>query len=179
MEFQNLTRAVANNDPVAMATLGEKYEAGFFDPTTHNYQIDGEKALSLYQRSANLGFRDGMFGVGHIYENGTGVPRDSAKAFQYTKAAAELGHVRAIEQLAFDYMASTPYSNESTRQGYIWDQVGHALDSTFNPDTSLEEGQLARDGALEQTQREAAELFKTVKENSHQQCQKFPSGCQK
>lgn len=46
-----------------------------------------KEAFSLYQKSAKLGYTEGMFGVGVCYELGIGTPKNSKKAISwYSKA---------------------------------------------------------------------------------------------
>jgi TPR repeat protein len=66
-----------------MYMLANSYEHGL-----HGFQEDRTKAIELYARAANLGFREAHFNLANIYRQGG----DLKKAKFHLEAAAMAGH---------------------------------------------------------------------------------------
>lgn len=69
-----------------MAFLGKMYLEG-------NDAVDPDYAMALrwFQRAAEQGSPVGQSGLGLMYLNGKGLPRDPSRALQYFTMAAEQG----------------------------------------------------------------------------------------
>ncbi|RIB00363.1 hypothetical protein C2G38_2151872 [Gigaspora rosea] len=50
---------------------------------------DDNKAFIYYQKSADIEYDEGIFGVGFCYEKGIGVEKDEHKAFSYYQKSAD------------------------------------------------------------------------------------------
>lgn len=64
---------------------------------------DYSKAFELLQKAANLGYLDGIYGLGLLYAEGKGVKRDYSKAFELLQKASNLGHVDSMYNLGVFY----------------------------------------------------------------------------
>jgi TPR repeat protein/ankyrin repeat protein len=65
------------------------------------YQDDYAAAILIYQKYAEQGYTDAVFGLAECYENGSGVEVDLAEAEKLYRDCAEKGLLEAQEQLAF------------------------------------------------------------------------------
>jgi len=65
------------------------------------YQEDYAAAFPIYQKLADQGYTDAIFGLAECYENGFGVEVDLAEAEKLYRDCAEKGLLEAQEQLAF------------------------------------------------------------------------------
>ena len=85
-----------------MADRGKKaYEAQRWDA-----------ALRWFQKAADIGNIDGMWGMVWLYSNGHGVPEDKAKAMYWIKSAAEHGDVNAINSMGLEYETGETVSKD-------------------------------------------------------------------
>ena len=63
-------------------------------------------AVELYERAAELGFKEAHYDLGGLYAEGADVEKDTAKAFRHFEKAAMCGHVFARYNLGYmDYDA--------------------------------------------------------------------------
>jgi hypothetical protein len=62
---------------------------------------DPLKAASLYCEAAKLGSAEAQYGLGWMYANGRGLPRDNVMASVFFKMAADQGHEQAAKMLRF------------------------------------------------------------------------------
>lgn len=93
--FKYFSDAADQGDPEAMFELAKLYEKGI------GVTQDMDKALSLYMRSADLGFADAINDLGFFYYQGaSGVPRDPAKGIALFLKAADLKHPQAMYNVA-------------------------------------------------------------------------------
>lgn len=88
-----LRRAADQNHGVAQARLADLLRAAQFD----------QEALVLYRKSAQQGEAAGEFGLGRMYADGTGVPRDAALALEWYRKAEAKNHAPALDALARAY----------------------------------------------------------------------------
>jgi TPR repeat protein len=88
-----LRRAADQNHAVAQARLADLLRAAQFD----------QEALALYRNSAEQGEPAGEFGLGRMYADGTGVPRDPALALEWYRKAEAKNHAPALDALARAY----------------------------------------------------------------------------
>jgi len=88
-----LRRAADQNDALAQARLGDLLHAAEFDA----------EALVLYRKSAEQGEAAGEFGLGRMYADGAGVPRDPAKALEWYRKAESKNHPQTLDALARAY----------------------------------------------------------------------------
>lgn len=88
-----LRRAADQNHGGAQARLADLLHAAEFD----------QEALVLYRRSAQQGEAAGEFGLGRMYADGTGVPRDAALALEWYRKAEAKNYAPALDALARAY----------------------------------------------------------------------------
>jgi membrane associated rhomboid family serine protease/TPR repeat protein len=63
-------------------------------------------ALSAYRRAAELGDANAQFALGMMYENGYGLPKDTALALQWYRKAADQGSAEALNNVAWTLATS-------------------------------------------------------------------------
>lgn len=85
-----LRKAADQNHGLAQARLADLLRAAQFD----------QEALVLYRKSAEQGEPAGEFGLGRMYADGTGVPRDHALALDWYRKAEAKNHAPALDALA-------------------------------------------------------------------------------
>jgi len=81
-----------------------------------------KSALELIQKSAEEGDSEALCDLGHMYENGNGVPSDRSLAIKYYKAAADKNYPRGLYNLAVltqSDMHNTRNNNERNNQKKI------------------------------------------------------------
>ena len=83
-------RRVDAGDPAAIYFLGGKYLDG-----DDGLEKDVTKAIELLERAAELGVQDAHYSLGYLYDEGTYVEEDTAKAMLHWEAAAVKGEVMA------------------------------------------------------------------------------------
>ncbi|EJK67358.1 hypothetical protein THAOC_11617, partial [Thalassiosira oceanica] len=91
-----IRKRVAAGDPMAMWSLGTKYDFG-----QCGLVKDVTRAIELYERAAELGVNEAHYNLGFMYANGEDVEEDVAKAFHHYEAAAMCGHVKARYNLGY------------------------------------------------------------------------------
>ncbi|EJK47697.1 hypothetical protein THAOC_33565, partial [Thalassiosira oceanica] len=84
-----IRKRVAAGDPQAIFFLGSQYHYG-----KYGLEKDVTRALELYERAAELGAKDAHYNLGFLYDEGTDVEKDLAKAIRHYEAAM-CGHVSA------------------------------------------------------------------------------------
>jgi TPR repeat protein len=93
--FRYFTEAANKGDSEAMFELAKLYEKGI------GTKQDFAHALTLYRKSADLGFADAINDLGFFYYQGAeGVKRDPQKAVQLFLKAADLKHPQAMYNVA-------------------------------------------------------------------------------
>lgn len=92
-----LRRAADQNNALAQARLADLLHAAEFDA----------EALALYRLSAQHGEAAGEFGLGRMYADGAGVPRDAALALEWYRKAEKKNHPAALDALARAYRTGT------------------------------------------------------------------------
>jgi uncharacterized protein len=90
-----LRKAADQNNPLAQAKLAD---------LLHAAEFDGE-AMTLYRKSAEQGEAAGEFGMGRMYRDGSGVPRDPALALEWFRKAEKKNHAPTLDALARAYRA--------------------------------------------------------------------------
>jgi TPR repeat protein len=88
-----LRRAADQKHPLAQARLGDLLHAAEFD----------QEALVYYRDSAAQGEAAGEFGLGRMYADGAGVPRDPVLALQWYRKAEAKNHAQTLDALARAY----------------------------------------------------------------------------
>ena len=115
-----LRRAADQNNPVAQARLADLLHAAEFD----------QEALVLYRKAAEQGEAAGEFGLGRMYADGSGVPRDPALALQWYRKAELKQHVPALDALARAYRTGDlGLAKDPARAGTLDAQVRSLLRS--------------------------------------------------
>ena len=92
-----IKKRVDAGDPVAIYYLGKQYEYG-----RNGLEKDMTRAAELYERAAELGLKEAHFNIGCLYDKGTYMEIDTAKAFRHYEAAAMCGHVLARHNLGYE-----------------------------------------------------------------------------
>lgn len=85
-----LRKAADQNHAGAQARLGDLLRAAEMN----------SDALALYRLSAEQGEAAGEFGLGRMYADGLGVPRNPALALEWYRKAAKKNHWPALDALA-------------------------------------------------------------------------------
>jgi TPR repeat protein len=86
-------RAADQNHPLAQARLADLLHAAEFDA----------EAMILYRKAAEQGEPAGEFGIGRMYRDGAGVPRDPALALEWFRKSEKKNHVPTLDALARAY----------------------------------------------------------------------------
>ena len=93
----DLERVAEAGDPKAQFEMAAKYlELTLMPPT----RKDAAKGVSWLSRSAAQGYANAQWGMGSVYESGTGVPRDTLQAADWYHLASAQGHHGAKIDLA-------------------------------------------------------------------------------
>jgi TPR repeat protein len=100
-----------HNDPIAMATLGERYEHGDGVP------LDPDEAIDWYRRAAAAGDPLAQFELGELYLNGGIQPRDAGRAAELFLRAAAQGHAAAMANFAMLYEQGRGVPQDYRRAG--------------------------------------------------------------
>lgn len=90
-----LRRSADQNYAPAQAALADLLHAAEFD----------QEALVLYRKAAEQGEGAGEFGLGRMYADGAGVPRDPAMALEWYRKAEKKNNAAALDALARAYRA--------------------------------------------------------------------------
>ena len=138
----------------APASIGKQYlEMGdyFRWGNVLNGNGDMEKTLSCYQKSANVGYPDGIAALGEMYERGRGgLTKDIAKALELYTKAYSLGSGRACCSLgmasafgygcAVDYQKMISYFQEGAKRGdhFSIQKMGEMLYKGYGVEQSYE-----------------------------------------
>lgn len=108
-DTQQAETAIRTGDVfTAMATLRRLSDQGYAPAQArladllHSAEFDAE-ALALYRKAAEQGEAAGEFGLGRMYADAAGVPRDAALALQWYRKAAARNHAPALDALARAY----------------------------------------------------------------------------
>jgi TPR repeat protein len=88
-----LRKAADQNNAAAQARLADLLHAAEFDT----------EALVLYRKAAAQGEPAGEFGLGRMYADAAGVPRDAALALEWYRKAEKKNHGPALDALARAY----------------------------------------------------------------------------
>jgi TPR repeat protein len=102
-------RAIRIGDvPLAMSTLRRLSDEGYAPAQARLADILFAadlypQALELYRKAAEQGDAAGEVGLGRMHADGTGVPRDPAKALELYKKAAAKSNWQAFDALARAY----------------------------------------------------------------------------
>ena len=86
-EFARLADAAKDNDGPAKIALGD-----LLRDTPVEHGGDPARAAAFYRTAAKNGHTAAQERLGAMYENGTGVPRDLARAFELYRVAARVGN---------------------------------------------------------------------------------------
>ncbi|TDH38197.1 hypothetical protein E2A64_03490 [Pseudohoeflea suaedae] len=92
-----LRRAAEEVNPVAFFEIGARFTEG------RGAAIDLAKAVTWYERAADLGHAPSQYRLANFYEKGSGVPRDLDAAKKWYQLAAEQGNASAMHNLAVLY----------------------------------------------------------------------------
>jgi tetratricopeptide (TPR) repeat protein len=86
---RSIQRALATRDCNGLYWIAE----GYLRDTTRTalYAKDERRAVDIFNRSAEMGCDDGVLWMGRMFESGTGVQRDLAKAIAYYRRLADNG----------------------------------------------------------------------------------------
>lgn len=108
-----------------MAFLGKMYLEG-----SEQVKTDNETAFKYFKKAADLGNPVGQSGLGVMYLQGRGVPKDTLKAFSYFTKAADQGWVDGQLQLGYLYFTGTGVKRDLKQANKFFNlasQAGHVL----------------------------------------------------
>ena len=97
MVSPELRKAAEEINPVAFYEIGARFTEG------RGTAVDLAKAVTWYQRAADLGHAPSQYRLANFYEKGSGVPRDLDAAKKWYQLAAEQGNASAMHNLAVLY----------------------------------------------------------------------------
>lgn len=92
-----LRKAADQDHPPAQARLADLLLAAEYEA----------QAMALYRKAAEQGSAAGEFGVGRMYADGLGVPRDHAAALEWYRKADAKDYAPAADALARAYRGGT------------------------------------------------------------------------
>jgi len=108
--LKKLTPLAEAGEKISLNSLGHLYLNGL--GVTQDY----EKAMNLFQRSANQGYMKAQYNLGVMYMNGIGIQNDLTKAFDLFKLSAEQGYPPAQYNLGALYESEkTPPEGEVSK----------------------------------------------------------------
>ena len=123
--FDMLKKEIDKGNPEAMYVWAGMAALGF------NFQITKEQAFKILEKAAKLNHIPSMVELGNAYFAGSQVTKDTAKAYQYWRKAAELGSVEATIKINFNKLtnASLPRSEKanSVKQLKVFANRGSVL----------------------------------------------------
>ena len=96
-----IQKRVDARDPVAIYHLGSQYYTGY-----HGLEKEVTRAVELYEHAAELGLKEAHHNLGCLYDIGTDVEKDTAKAVLHWEAAAVKGDVAARYNLGWEERAA-------------------------------------------------------------------------
>ncbi|RIB28961.1 hypothetical protein C2G38_2156680 [Gigaspora rosea] len=85
------------SNPMVQIVLARCYRFGKW------IEKDEHKAFIYYQKSADMEFVEGIYGVGVCYGKGIGVDKDEHKTFIHYQKAAYMGHIKGANKTAYCY----------------------------------------------------------------------------
>lgn len=112
-----LRRAADQNHPLAQARLADLLHAAEFDT----------EALVLYRKSAEQGEAAGEFGLGRMYADGAGTPRDPVQALEWYRKAEKKKHPQTLEALARAYRSGDLGLSKGVEQANALDAEARSL----------------------------------------------------
>lgn len=86
-EYARIAALVETNGDAAKIALGD-----LLRDTPVDHGGDPERAVAFYRAAANNGFASAQARMGRMFETGTGVARDLARAYEWYRLAAQVGH---------------------------------------------------------------------------------------
>ncbi len=96
--------AAAQGSGEAEAHLCRVYHDGIYnDKDKEIFRHDYALAHSWCEKAAGHGSADALYTLGDMFYRGCGVAENKKKGFDYTKMAAEKGHIKAHERLRLAY----------------------------------------------------------------------------
>jgi hypothetical protein len=108
---QNITGAANTSKVVALALKPVREERTVLAKTeetqgeTYSSQKDYAHALAAFQEACTGGDSTGCFGIGYMYDSGTGVNQDYEKAAKFFKQSCDLGKMMGCKFLGYIYGA--------------------------------------------------------------------------
>jgi hypothetical protein len=88
---------------------------------------DYDTALFLWRPMAELDNAGAQYGLGTLYAEGKGVPRDDVEAAKWFRKAAQQGHAKAQIVLGYMYINGVSVPQDYV-QGYMWLNIASAND---------------------------------------------------
>lgn len=154
----------------ANTRLGYLYAKGLLG------EVDGETAISYFDKAATNEFAQAQYYLGIMYEMGQGVDRDYEKALAYFEQAAANDYAPALSQIGYiyfngrgvdtDYEQAVYYEKLAAAQGYVPAQInlGYMYENGIGVELNLETA-LAYYKMAEESDYEGAEEAVTRIEN--------------
>ena len=104
--FDKLKNEIDKKNPEAMYVWAGMAALGF------NFQITKEQAFKILEKAAKLNHIPSMVELGNAYFAGSQVSKDTAKAYQYWRKAAELGSAEAEIKINFSRLTNPAISQK-------------------------------------------------------------------
>lgn len=114
----------------AALSLGQLYLYRYRYGTVE--RLEGEKKMvQMFQKAADMGCPEGLYGLTAAYSNGWGVPKNQKKAMELLRQAAEGGALNAMVEYGMNiYDEGAERNNEKRKQeGIAWLEKSLALDN--------------------------------------------------
>lgn len=134
--FALASSAAAKDDARAHNVLGLLFKRGEQPNST---TPDPKAAFEHFQRSADLGFANGLTNLGECYWQGRGVKADALRAIALLMAAAAKGRAVAMHHLATIYLEGAPTVAVNREQAELWLVRALTQGKGLNDETRLED----------------------------------------
>lgn len=148
----------------ALAAQAGEYEDGLEAFKKRQY----DEALAIWTPLAEQGHAGAQFNLARMYDTGTGVAEDDAKAVLWYKRAAEQDFVPAIRELALSYIEGEGVAVNGTKALDLLEESAAAGDA----ESEFQLGMLYREGdVVGKDYEEAMKWYLTAAAQGHSQAQ--------
>jgi len=103
-QFEIISELAERGDSKCLAELGNRYLMGEMGGLPYKGR-DYKKAYDCYNKSAEQGDKDGLYGMGLLHMNGLGVEKNFQKAADYFRLSGDKGNPKAYTKLGLLYIS--------------------------------------------------------------------------
>ncbi len=103
-QFKSISILAERGDSKCLAELGNRYLMGEMGGLPYKGR-DYKKAYDCYNKSAEQGDKDGLYGMGLLHMNGLGVEKNFQKAADYFRLSGDKGNPKAYTKLGLLYIS--------------------------------------------------------------------------